>query len=199
MDRKIQRKRREFLFLKSLKQVEEKKDLKKESEFKEFLLNENKKDLDDEYTTAGTLDPKILITTSRNPSSKLVQFAKELKLIFPTSQRINRGGYVISEIVGACHQNEATDLIICHETRGKPDSLVISHLPHGPTAYFTLHNVVTRHDVPNIGKMSEQYPHLIFDKFESKLGERVGFLIGSKHIEIFISSAKTRFHEDNDV
>merc|ERR1719234_572037 len=39
--------------------------------------------LDDEYATAGVKDPKILITTSRDPSSKLTQFAKELKLIFP--------------------------------------------------------------------------------------------------------------------
>lgn len=33
-------------------------------------------DLDDEYAQAGIEDPKILITTSRSPSSKLSQFAK---------------------------------------------------------------------------------------------------------------------------
>jgi U3 small nucleolar ribonucleoprotein protein IMP4 len=53
------------------------------------------------------------------------------------------------------------------------DGLVICHLPYGPTAYFTLSNTVMRHDIPNIGTMSEVYPHLIFDKFSSKLGERV--------------------------
>ena len=175
MDRKVQRLRREYLFKKSL-QENKVKILEKADD---FLMNEAQQELpslDDEYAASGEFDPKILITTSRNPSSKLTQFAKELKLIFPTSQRINRGGYVIGDIIQACHQNEATDLIICHETRGKPDTLVISHLPHGPTAYFTLHNVVTRHDVPNIGKMSEQYPHLIFDKFESKLGLRVNLM-----------------------
>jgi len=45
--------------------------------------------------------------------------------------------------------------------------------PFGPTAYFTLSNTVMRHDIPNIGTMSEAYPHLIFHNFNSKLGERV--------------------------
>jgi U3 small nucleolar ribonucleoprotein protein IMP4 len=31
---------------------------------------------DDEYAHAGEADPKVLVTTSRNPSSRLVQFAK---------------------------------------------------------------------------------------------------------------------------
>jgi U3 small nucleolar ribonucleoprotein protein IMP4 len=32
--------------------------------------------MDDEYAYAGSKDPKILITTSRDPSSRLQQFAK---------------------------------------------------------------------------------------------------------------------------
>ena len=50
--------------------------------------------IDDEYAHAAEREPKALITTSRDPSSRLVQFAKELKLVFPNSQRINRGGQV---------------------------------------------------------------------------------------------------------
>ena len=30
--------------------------------------------------------------------------------------------------------------------------MIISHLPHGPTAYFSLSDVVMRHDIPDIGK-----------------------------------------------
>ncbi len=136
--------------------------------------------LDDEYANAGLSDPKVLITTSRSPSSRLAQFAKELRLVFPNSQRINRGGYVIKEIVDACKSNQVTDLVIVHEHRGVPDGLVISHFPHGPTCYFTLHNVVLRHDIPDPGKVSEQYPHLIFDGFTSKLGNRVTHVL--KHL-----------------
>ena len=51
--------------------------------------------------------------------------------------------------------------------------MVVSHLPNGPTAYFTLADVVMRHDIPGLGTMSEQFPHLIFHNFKTPLGERV--------------------------
>ncbi|RUS18604.1 anticodon-binding protein, partial [Endogone sp. FLAS-F59071] len=129
--------------------------------------------VDDEYARAGVFDPKILVTTSRDPSSRLQQFSKEIRLIFPNSQRINRGGHVMKEIVDACRANEVTDLIILHEHRGQPDGMIISHFPYGPTAYFSLHNVVLRHDIKDQGTVSEAFPHLIFNNFNSKLGQRV--------------------------
>ncbi|KAH8550659.1 anticodon-binding protein [Umbelopsis sp. PMI_123] len=129
--------------------------------------------VDDEYARAGIYDPKILITTSRDPSSRLQQFSKEMRLVFPNSQRINRGNHVMKEIVDACRANEVTDLIILHEHRGQPDGMVISHFPYGPTAYFSLHNVVLRHDIKDQGTVSEAFPHLIFHNFNSKLGNRV--------------------------
>lgn len=100
-------------------------------------------------------------------------FVKEIRLIIPNSQRMNRGNYEMKQLVDACRANHVTDFIIVHEHRGVPDGLVISHLPYGPTAYFTLSDVVMRHDIENIGTMSEQYPHLIFHNFKSSLGERV--------------------------
>ena len=51
--------------------------------------------IDDEYAHAEERDPKILVTTSRDPSTRLVQFAKEMKLVLPNAQRINRGGQVM--------------------------------------------------------------------------------------------------------
>lgn len=128
---------------------------------------------DDEYRWAGVEDPKIVITTSRDPSSRLKMFVKELRLIFPNSQRMNRGNYEMKQLIHACRANDVTDFIIVHEHRGVPDALVICHLPYGPTAYFTLSGVIMRHDIPDIGTMSEQYPHLIFHNFKTKLGERV--------------------------
>lgn len=35
-----------------------------------------KNHIDDEYAKVGTYDPKIVITTSRDPSSRLLQFSK---------------------------------------------------------------------------------------------------------------------------
>ena len=65
---------------------------------------------DDEYERAGFRDPKIMITSSRDPNS----------------QRVNRGNHVMKEVVDACKANEVTDLIILHEHRGVPGTLMVS-------------------------------------------------------------------------
>ena len=80
----------------------------------------------------------------------------------------------------ACRANEFTDIVIVNEHRGDPTSLIVSHLPYGPTAYFNISNTVMRHDIENVGTMSEAYPHLIFSNMTSKLGERVTNIL--KHL-----------------
>ncbi|PHJ24107.1 brix domain containing protein [Cystoisospora suis] len=130
--------------------------------------------IDDEYAYAGVEDPKVVLTTSRNPSSRLQQFVKELRLLIPNSQRINRGGYVVADLVELCRSNNVTDLLIIHEHRGQPDAMVVCHLPHGPAAHFSLSNVALRHDLPEKPvNMSEAAPHLVFHNFTSKTGQRV--------------------------
>ncbi|KAF5321709.1 hypothetical protein D9619_000445 [Psilocybe cf. subviscida] len=150
------------------------KDLGKDLAFDEAQA-EPTSHIDNEYSRAGVQDPKIVITTSRDPSSKLLQFSKEMRLVFPNSHRINRGNYVVKELAEACRANDVTDLIVVHEHRGVPDAMIVSHFPHGPTVYFTLNNVALRHDIGTYknSTVSEQYPHLIFENFSSKLGERV--------------------------
>lgn len=184
--------------------------------------------VDDEYALAGTRDPKVCVTTSRDPSSRLKQFMKEVKLVFPNAQALNRGNTKVAELVEvrcvaflfgwvcfsfrgwwcvdfwrggsaeytytiipffilsphtpkhhrqACRTHDFTDIVVVQETRGQPDGLLVCHLPLGPTAYFTLSNVVMRHDIEDRGTVSEAYPHLIFDNFESPLGRRVADIL----------------------
>ncbi|CAG8462312.1 6751_t:CDS:2 [Funneliformis caledonium] len=180
MIRRQTRLRREYLYKKSLetkeKQIYERKQkikeairegrpiptelrteatqLQKDLNFDE-AQNEPSSHIDDEYARAGIYDPKVLITTSRDPSSRLSQFAKEMRLVFPNSQRINRGNSVVKDLVNACKTNDVTDLIIVHEHRGEPDGLIVCHFPYGPTAFFSLHNVVLRHDIQDEGTVSE--------------------------------------------
>lgn len=153
--------------------------LRQELAYDNSLSNElNLEELDNEYANVGIADPKVCITTSRGPSSKLKQFAKEMRLVVPNSVRVNRGGYKIKDILLTLKQKEFTDIIIVHENRGIPDGLTLCHLPHGPTLTFTLYNVVTRHDIlaadPDVKRtVSEAYPNLIFENFTTKLGIRV--------------------------
>ncbi|CAO2205789.1 unnamed protein product [Urochloa humidicola] len=209
MIRRTQRTRQEYLYTKSLEGAErvqyekkrrirqaleegkpiptelrnEEHELRRQIDLEDQERQVPKSIVDNEYATANIREPKIMLTTSRNPSSTLVQFVKELKVVFPNSQRINRGGQVISEIVESCRSHDITDLILVHEHRGQPDGLIVSHLPHGPTAYFGLLNVVTRHDIKDrkaMGKMSEAYPHLVLDNFSTKIGERTATIL--KHL-----------------
>lgn len=195
MIRRQARERREYLYRKSLELQESAlqqkrqqikaalasgkplpKDIAEDEKLqKDFLYDESAQELvDDEYAAlSGIVEPKIVVTTSGNPSAKLLQFSKELKLLFPTSVKLNRGNYVMSLLVNACKASGTTDLVVVHERRGVPTALTISHLPHGPTAIFSIHNAVLRHDILNAGNQSEAHPHLIFENFTTKLGQRV--------------------------
>lgn len=129
---------------------------------------------DDEYQFMGVRDPRLLITTSRDPSSRLMQFTKELRIIFPDCQRINRGEYSVKDIVDMARNHSMSDIVIVHEHRGEPDGLIVCHLPFGPTAYFGLSNAVMRHDLAEKPpKAAEANPHLIFHNFTAKTGLRI--------------------------
>ena len=79
--------------------------------------------------------------------------------------------------MNACRNASFTDVIFLNETRGQPDGLTISHLPFGPTAFFTLSNCVLRHDIPETTPASQAYPHLILDSFESPIGKRIAKIL----------------------
>lgn len=147
-------------------------------------LNVNEElDLDDEYSQlSGIVDPRVLVTTSRNPSTRLSSFAKEIRLLLPTAIRLNRGNLILPNLVQSAQASGLSDIVLLHENRGVPKALSLSHFPHGPTITFTLYNVVLRQDIPNSarGTVSESYPHLIFEGFTSRLGLRIVRIL--KHI-----------------
>ena len=77
---------------------------------------------------------------------------------------------VISEIIETARSHDFTDVIFVSENRGKPDGLIISHLPFGPTAYFQLLNVV-----------STSLSLLCFEKYFALLNPEYPFLfLGNK-------------------
>ncbi|CAD2089275.1 U3 small nucleolar ribonucleoprotein protein IMP4, putative [Plasmodium vinckei lentum] len=144
---------------------------KKMNLYDEKSLNKN---FDDEYFFSGIENPQVLITTSRNPSAQLENFAKELKLLIPNSEKINRGSYFIKDIIGFARKNNITDVIIIHEYKGVPRNLIICHLPFGPTLFCTIKDCKMRHEfLDQINNISTCNPHLIFHNFNSDLGKRI--------------------------
>ncbi len=155
--------------------------LKKELELDLKPLESFEKDevqaVDDEYAQIGIREPKVCVTTSRDPSSRLKQFAKEIKVCIPNSQSVNRGNHRIDDLVDACRKADFSDMVMLSETRGMPDGLVISHLPYGPTASFTLSNCVLRHDIPDCLPASQAHPHLILEGMTTKMGKRIATIL----------------------
>mmetsp|Transcript_29040 Transcript_29040/g.61823 ORF Transcript_29040/g.61823 Transcript_29040/m.61823 type:complete len:301 (-) Transcript_29040:92-994(-) len=152
--------------------------LKTEIDHEDTKHETNTSHVDDEYGDAGWSDPRVCVTTSRSPSSRLKQFSKEMKLMIPNSTRINRGTHRVDELVDVCKTSDFTDLVVVQETRGEPDGLIVCHLPMGPTAYFTLSGTVMRHDLEGgSAPMSEAYPHVILNNFQTDLGRRVGNIL----------------------
>ena len=175
------------------------KRLKNAIELEDDQTKERHTHVDDEYTLAGIENPLVLLTTTHDPSQKLLQFAKEMKLLFPNSTRMNRGKTSVPELFEMARSNNFSDVVIIGETRGEPDSLVVSHLPFGPSIRCTLYNTVMRHDIEGVSTMSEQFPHLIFDNFTTKLGQRVVTIL--KHLFPVPKEESTRvltFSNDND-
>jgi len=133
--------------------------------------------LDNEYAFLGVEDPKVAVTTSRDPSGPIKSFAREISQLIPNSQRVNRGAADLKALVELCRRHDMTDLVIVHGTHGDPDCIIVSHLPYGPTAYFTLKNVLMRRHVENAPPISTAFPHLIFEDLSSKLGKRIMTII----------------------
>ncbi|OIR56944.1 MAG: U3 snoRNP-associated protein Imp4 [Amphiamblys sp. WSBS2006] len=150
---------------------------------RDLFFNENielESMFDSEYANAGLVPPKILITTSRGPSTNLQRFAKDLRLLFPNSQKTNRGNHVLHDIITTAKKGGFTDLITVHENNGMPSRLVVAHLPLGPTASFSISNIKLKDEITEGRKVSEAHPHLVFDGFSTRLGNRVVEIL--KHI-----------------
>jgi U3 small nucleolar ribonucleoprotein protein IMP4 len=128
--------------------------------------------IDDEYALIGIDDPKVGVTTSRDPSGPIKHFARELSQVIPNAQRVNRGAADLQSLVRLCRTQEITDLVIVHGTHGDPDCIVVTHFPCGPTVYFSLQGVVMRRQIPDAPPLSSAYPHLVFEDMTSRLGLR---------------------------
>jgi len=83
-----------------------------------------------------TKPPKLMMTTNRRPSGKMFDFLKDLKATIPNCFYYERKNFKIKEIVEWAAKKEFTNLLVFVEKNGVPHSLIMTHLPKGPTAYF---------------------------------------------------------------
>jgi ribosome production factor 1 len=148
-------------------------------------------DLDEEIRGEQSIDefskyfnrettPRILMTTNRRPKGKIFDFMKEIKTVFPSVEYYERKNYEIKKVIEWAKDRGFTDLMLWYEKHGKPHTLILSHLPEGPTATFRVSSVKLRSDIRDHGAQpGDVDPELILNNFDTMLGHRLGRMLAS--------------------
>ncbi len=69
--------------------------------------------------------PSVLITTSRRTSNRVRSFTRDLMSVFPNSERFNRGGMSLEELIARTKQSGAKAVLIVSISKGNPHELSI--------------------------------------------------------------------------
>ena len=123
--------------------------------------------------------PKIVMITNRRPSKGVFQFMKELKTAIPNLHYYERKNFKIKHIIEWAKNREYTDVLIIYEKKGEPHTLILSHLPKGPTATFRITNVKLNDEIFNHGNPIEADPELILNNFDTRIGHRIGRMLAA--------------------
>jgi len=124
--------------------------------------------------------PKILMTTNRRPKGKIFDFMKEIDSCIPNIEYWPRKNIPIKNIIKQAKESGKgfTDLMLWYEKNGIPHSLILCHLPKGPTATFRVSSLKLRKSIRNHGAApSEVDPELIMNNFDTMLGHRIGRML----------------------
>eukprot|EP01102_Stenamoeba_stenopodia_P003676 TRINITY_DN13833_c0_g1_i1.p1 TRINITY_DN13833_c0_g1~~TRINITY_DN13833_c0_g1_i1.p1 ORF type:complete len:356 (-),score=86.61 TRINITY_DN13833_c0_g1_i1:95-1123(-) len=146
--------------------------------------------------------PKVLISTSDNPTHYHKDFVRELLSVFPNSKYFRRRKLTVQRILGAAKKQGFTDVIITEEDRQNKEinGLHLIHLPEGPTAYFKLSNIMLSKDIPDHGKPTSHPPELILNNFNTRLGHTIGRMFASMYPQQpeFFGRQAVTFHNQRD-
>lgn len=180
---------------------------------------------DDEFAKifANEETPKLMITTRPFPSGELYHFIRDLMTLIPNSFYYKRGTFDIKEIVQFATNKEFTHLVVLSEkskicngyvcmvvpmvcilhlltSNAYYNSMLVSRLPEGPTAFFKVSNVKLNEDIKDHAKRTNHQPELILNNFSTRLGHRVGRFLGSlfEHQPEFEGRQVVTFHNQRD-
>jgi ribosome production factor 1 len=128
--------------------------------------------------------PKVLVTSRPRPSQRLFYFIADLQRLIPALHFYPRKHFSLKEICAFAQNRNFTHLVVLGESAKHCNGMTISHLGSsdglvGPTAFFKVSNVVTSQNIPNHGASTRHIPELNLHGFGTRLGHRVGRLLGS--------------------
>ncbi len=153
---------------------------------------------------ARAVAPKVLMTTSERPSAALRTTVREMMRVFPNSEYVPRKRHAIKDMVRWAIGRDYTDLLIWEETAWRTkkgvDSVIMIHLPGGPTAHFRITNLVLPKQIKNHGRPTKHYPELVLNRFDTRLGRTVGRLFAALFPQDpqFLGRRVVTFHNQRD-
>ena len=123
-----------------------------------------------------------------------------LMSMIPNSFYYERREFNLKQICQWASNKKFTHLIVLGEKEKKVHSMVVSHLPLGPTAMFKVSSIQLSKDVHNHGQSISSKPEIILNSFSTRLGHRVGRFLGSlyKHDPNFKAREVVTFHNQRD-
>uniref|UniRef100_A0A914C2Z7 Brix domain-containing protein n=1 Tax=Acrobeloides nanus TaxID=290746 RepID=A0A914C2Z7_9BILA len=125
------------------------------------------------------VQPKVLLTTSPKAKVNTWKFCFELKKCIPTAELFSRKDVPIKKIIKQAKEKGFTDIVIVHEDRKKPNGIVISHLPEGPTAYFKINSLKYSKEIKGVGESTSHNPEVILNNFNTRLGHTIARMLVS--------------------
>ena len=144
----------------------------------EFACHEYRPDCDGE-PWEGFVKPKVMITTRPRPSKELFKFIGDLISVIPNAYFYPRRDFRVQQICQFASNKRFTHLFVLSEKSKKCNGLIVSKLPRGPTAFFKVSNVECGASIENVGRQTSHQPEILLNNFTTRLGRRVGRLLGS--------------------
>ncbi|EGG20361.1 brix domain-containing protein [Cavenderia fasciculata] len=125
-------------------------------------------------------EPKVCITTNTRPQGRhITPFVKMIEEILPNCEYFPRKDFKLKDIVKFCANRDYTDLLVVNEDNGVVHTMMMVHLPYGPTVQFRVTNITMPDKIENCGKMTSHKPELIINNFTTRLGLTVGRMFAS--------------------
>lgn len=157
----------------------------------------------DEFSAyfAGSRPPRLMLTTTASPKARTFALIADLLEVLPAATYYRRGGHALARVAAAAAKKDFTHLLVLNEGPAGVDSLLVAHLPLGPTARFRMTSIRLARSIPGHGRaVAGTAPELVLAGFTTRLGGRVGRLLASMFppVPAFRARQVATFHAQRD-
>jgi ribosome production factor 1 len=157
----------------------------------------------DEFSAyfSGDRPPRLMLTTTSSPKARTFALIADLLEVLPAATYYRRGGHALARVADAAAKKDFTHLLVLNEGPSGVDSLLVAHLPAGPTAWFRMTSIRLARSIPGHGRaVAGTAPELVLAGFGTRLGSRVGRLLASMFppVPAFRARQVATFHAQRD-